>query len=54
MYNACVGVSDINAELTMISNEIIEDYIDILYDEYLCLMYSADPRFYGSDWDYYA
>ena len=53
-YNACVAVSDINITLTEITNEIIEDYIDILYDDYLCEMYSIDPRFYGSDWDYYA
>jgi hypothetical protein len=55
-YNACVGASDtirnyINTVLQDVTEEYIDDYVDIMYDEYLEAMYGADPRYFGPDWD---
>ena len=51
-YNACVGVSEyINGLLMEVSEEYKEDYVELLYDEYLEAMYGTDPRFYGPDYD---
>ena len=44
----------INKQLAEVAEEYREDYVEILYNDFLEAMYGTDPRFFGPDWDYYA
>lgn len=41
----------INVQLTEISEEYREEYVDILYMDFLEEMYGNDPRWNGPDYD---
>lgn len=46
-----VDIEFVNDILKDISEEYHQDYIDILYNDFLEAIYGTDPRWVGSDWD---
>lgn len=46
-----VDIEFVNDILKDISEEYLQDYIDILYNDFLEEMYGTDPRWVGFDWD---